>query len=118
MRGRSNNGLQSGKIKQAKRLLEDVQFQSVSGGPGTIIIQTPYSTAYRQYQGKVKQWPTEWQSRVLVLTVDKAQGNQEDVVFLDMVRTTSVGFMDDPQRLNVAITRARNKPKSSSCMSA
>jgi regulator of nonsense transcripts 1 len=41
------------------------------------------------------------------LTVDKAQGNQADVVFLDMVRTSSVGFMDDPQRLNVAITRAR-----------
>ncbi|KAK4077501.1 uncharacterized protein Triagg1_3833 [Trichoderma aggressivum f. europaeum] len=94
-------------IEQAKSLLEDVKFQSVSGAPGTIMIQTPYSTAYRQYQGEVKQWPADWQDRVLVLTVDKAQGNQADVVFLDMVRTTSVGFMDDPQRLNVAITRAR-----------
>ncbi|KAL7916384.1 P-loop containing nucleoside triphosphate hydrolase protein [Trichoderma velutinum] len=94
-------------IEQARSLLEDAKFQSVSGVPGTIMIQTPYSTAYRQYQGEVKQWSAEWQSRVLVLTVDKAQGNQADVVFLDMVRTTSVGFMDDPQRLNVAITRAR-----------
>ncbi|UKZ47727.1 hypothetical protein TrVGV298_001953 [Trichoderma virens] len=94
-------------IEQVKCLLEDAKFQSVSGAPGTIMIQTPYSTAYRQYHGEVKQWPAEWQSRVLVLTVDKAQGNQADVVFLDMVRTTSVGFMDDPQRLNVAITRAR-----------
>ncbi|OPB40625.1 hypothetical protein A0O28_0007050 [Trichoderma guizhouense] len=55
---------------------------------------------------RVKQWPTEWQRRVRDLTVDKAQGNQADVVFLDMVRTTSVGFMDDPQRLDVAITQA------------
>ncbi|KAL7947909.1 AAA domain-containing protein [Trichoderma barbatum] len=94
-------------IEQVKCLLEDSKFQSISGAPGTIMIQTPYSTAFRQYQGEVKQWPTEWQSRVQVLTVDKAQGNQADVVFLDMVRTTSVGFMDDPQRLNVAITRAR-----------
>ncbi|PTB70361.1 hypothetical protein BBK36DRAFT_1109180 [Trichoderma citrinoviride] len=93
--------------EQAKCLLGDSKFQSVSGAPGTIMIQTPYSTAYREYQTEVKQWPVEWQGRVQVLTVDKAQGNQADVVFLDMVRTTSVGFMDDPQRLNVAITRAR-----------
>ncbi|KAM0258186.1 hypothetical protein ACHAQJ_003954 [Trichoderma viride] len=94
-------------LEQVKRLLDDAKFQSLSGEPGSIMIQTPYSTAYRQYLGEVKQWPTEWQSRVQVLTVDKAQGNQADVVFLDMVRTSSVGFMDDPQRLNVAITRAR-----------
>ncbi|RFU77370.1 atp-dependent helicase [Trichoderma arundinaceum] len=94
-------------VEQVKHLLEDVKFQSLTGAPGTIMIQTPYSTACRQYQGEVKQWPAEWQDRVQVLTVDKAQGNQADVVFLDMVRTTSAGFMDDPQRLNVAITRAR-----------
>ncbi|KAL7808045.1 P-loop containing nucleoside triphosphate hydrolase protein [Trichoderma aethiopicum] len=93
--------------EQAKCLLADPKFQSITGAPGTIMIQTPYSTAYREYQAEVKQWPVEWQGRVQVLTVDKAQGNQADVVFLDMVRTTSVGFMDDPQRLNVAITRAR-----------
>jgi hypothetical protein len=94
-------------VEQVKCLLDDDEFQSLSGGPGTIMIQTPYSTAYRQYLGEVKQWPLNWQSRVQVLTVDKAQGNQADVVFLDMVRTSSVGFMDDAQRLNVAITRAR-----------
>ncbi|KAL7920037.1 P-loop containing nucleoside triphosphate hydrolase protein [Trichoderma austrokoningii] len=93
--------------EQVKCLLGDVGFQSLSGEPGTIMIQTPYSTAYRQYLGEVKKWPPEWQSRVQVLTVDKAQGNQADVVFLDMVRTSCAGFMDDPQRLNVATTRAR-----------
>lgn len=94
-------------VEQVKCLLDDDEFQSLSGEPGTIMIQTPYSTAYRQYLGEVKLWPLEWQCRVQVLTVDKAQGNQADVVFLDMVRTSCVGFMDDSQRLNVAITRAR-----------
>ncbi|PTB45038.1 hypothetical protein M441DRAFT_23333 [Trichoderma asperellum CBS 433.97] len=94
-------------VEQVKCLLDDAEFQSLSGEPGTIMIQTPYSTAYRQYLGEIKLWLPEWQGRVQVLTVDKAQGNQADVVFLDMVRTSSVGFMDDPQRLNVAITRAR-----------
>lgn len=33
----------------------DAKFQSTSGVPGTIVIQTPYSTAYRQYQAEVVQ---------------------------------------------------------------
>jgi RecA/RadA recombinase len=41
-------------------------------------------------------------------TVDKFQGHEADVVFLSMVRTDkNVGFMDSPNRLNVAITRAK-----------
>jgi len=40
-------------------------------------------------------------------TVDKFQGHEADVVFLSMVQTNRVGFMDNPNRLNVAITRAK-----------
>jgi superfamily I DNA and/or RNA helicase len=40
-------------------------------------------------------------------TVDKFQGHEADVVFLSMVRNKWVGFMDNPNRLNVAITRAK-----------
>lgn len=96
-------------VQHAKALLNDANFRSISDPDrlGTIMIETPYSCAVRQYHAEVKQWPQEWQDRVQVVTIDKAQGNQADVVFLDMVRTTKVGFMDDPQRLNVAITRAR-----------
>ena len=96
-------------MDRVKQLLQDPEFCSISaeGAPGTILIQAPYRTAVRQYADEAKKWPKEWQERVQVLTVDRAQGNQADVVFLDMVRTGSVGFMDDPKRLNVAITRAR-----------
>ncbi|KAM0439593.1 hypothetical protein ACHAPT_000685 [Fusarium lateritium] len=96
-------------VEQVKKMLADPNFKSVTDSkkPGTIMIQVPYSTAMRQYMSEVKQWPTEWQHRVEVMTVDKAQGNQADVVFLDMVRTTKAGFMNEPQRLNVAISRAR-----------
>lgn len=44
---------------------------------------------------------------VLNYTVDKVQGREGDVVFLSMVQNHRVGFMDNPNRLNVAITRAR-----------
>jgi superfamily I DNA and/or RNA helicase len=40
-------------------------------------------------------------------TVDKFQGQEADVVFLSMVQTNRDGFLDNPNRLNVAITRAK-----------
>lgn len=40
-------------------------------------------------------------------TVDKFQGREADLTFLSMVQTDRVGFMDNPNRLNVAVTRAR-----------
>ncbi|GAB0137062.1 hypothetical protein EsDP_00005345 [Epichloe bromicola] len=95
-------------LEHAASLLRDNQFQSIRRGHvATVMIATPYSTSFKQYQASVKTWPKEWQDRVQVLTVDKAQGNESDVVFLDMVRTQTSGFMDDPRRLNVSITRAR-----------
>ncbi|KLP05289.1 uncharacterized protein Y057_7206 [Fusarium fujikuroi] len=95
-------------LAEVKKLLEDPAFRAITDSkPGRVMIQTPYSVSMRQYAHVVKGWPVEWQERTEVLTVDKAQGNQADVVFLDMVRTTKPGFMDEAQRLNVAITRAR-----------
>ena len=40
-------------------------------------------------------------------TVDKFQGHEADIVFLSMVQTRRDGFMDNPNRLNVAVTRAK-----------
>ncbi|RCI13797.1 hypothetical protein L249_8288 [Ophiocordyceps polyrhachis-furcata BCC 54312] len=95
-------------LAQVRLLLQDESFDTMTGsGKGTVMIATPYSTAVRQYHASVKTWPDEWQDRIEVLTVDKAQGNEADVVFLDLVRTERPGFMDDPKRLNVAISRAR-----------
>ncbi|KAK5998801.1 Protein ZGRF1-like protein [Cladobotryum mycophilum] len=96
-------------MDQVQTLLADPKFRSISNPEklGSILIEAPYRTAFRKYQDEVKKWHKDFQERVQVLTVDKAQGNQADVVFLDMVRTKTVGFMDDRRRLNVAITRAR-----------
>ena len=45
---------------------------------------------------------------IKIATVDYIQGQEADVVFLSMVRNTNIGFMDTPNRLNVAITRAKH----------
>jgi superfamily I DNA and/or RNA helicase len=40
-------------------------------------------------------------------TVDRFQGQEADIVFLSMVQTDKIGFLGSPNRLNVALTRAR-----------
>jgi len=48
---------------------------------------------------------------LVVSTVDSFQGSERDVVIISLVRSNlenSVGFLKDPQRLNVAITRAKS----------
>ena len=47
--------------------------------------------------------------RVDICTVDRFQGHEADVVFLSFVRPrgNGVGFLDNQNRLNVAVTRAR-----------
>jgi len=53
---------------------------------------------------------TDGHIKVSLNTVDKFQGQEADIVFLSMVRNNgSVGFMDSINRVNVAITRAKEK---------
>jgi hypothetical protein len=42
-------------------------------------------------------------------TVDRFQGREADLCFLAMRNTGRVGFLDSPNRLNVAVTRARQQ---------
>jgi superfamily I DNA and/or RNA helicase len=56
----------------------------------------------------------EWNGkniRIEVYTVDKYQGKEADIVFLSLIKTgrANLGFMDSPNRLNVALTRAKFK---------
>ncbi len=44
---------------------------------------------------------------ILLYTVDKFQGMEADVIFLSMVKNQKIGFLDNINRLNVALTRAK-----------
>jgi hypothetical protein len=44
---------------------------------------------------------------VTLCTVDRFQGHEADMVLLSFVKSGSVGFLNSPNRLNVALTRAR-----------
>jgi len=71
----------------------------------------------KELQHKTKQWGNFRNFRfgndnpyalVTLCTVDRFQGHEADIVFLSFVKTgKSVGFLNSPNRLNVALTRAR-----------
>lgn len=45
---------------------------------------------------------------ILVSTVDAFQGGERDIILISSARSSSVGFTDNAERLNVALTRARH----------
>jgi hypothetical protein len=45
---------------------------------------------------------------ILVSTVDAFQGGERDIIIISCARTSTVGFTDNAERLNVALTRARH----------
>lgn len=51
--------------------------------------------------------PDHPQVAVTLCTVDRFQGHEADLVLLSFVNRNKVGFLDSPNRLNVALTRAR-----------
>ncbi|KAG7288359.1 hypothetical protein NEMBOFW57_007890 [Staphylotrichum longicolle] len=93
-------------MARVHELLNDAQF-TVGDKPGTILIISPYKKAFNEYQRALKKLPAWAQKRVEARTVDVVQGHEADFVFLDLVKGKSTKFLDNANRLCVAITRAR-----------
>ena len=69
-------------------------------------------TPYRQQAQLIRQNFTSRQlSEVTVNTIDGYQGQEKDVIILSCVRgpnqKNTIGFLSHPQRMNVALTRAK-----------
>lgn len=101
-------------MERVQELLTDSMFKQVGKNErGTILIISPYKESYIKYKREIKDLPAAWkarlnvESRVEARTIDTVQGGEADFVFLDMVRAVATDFTDDPNRLNVALTRAR-----------
>lgn len=71
----------------------------------TVVVITPYSAQQNLLQNELKK--VKFLKNLSVSTVDSYQGQEADVVVISTVRTNKIGFVDDPQRLNVALTRAK-----------
>lgn len=73
---------------------------------------TPYRSQKQCLIEKFKYIMKEAASEVEIMTVDSCQGREMDVIIFSCVRgerkPSSLGFVSDIKRLNVAITRAKH----------
>lgn len=81
--------------------------------PSQIGVVTPYEgqrsyiVNYMQFNGSLKK---DLYKEVEVASVDAFQGREKDYIILSCVRSNEhqgIGFLNDPRRLNVALTRAK-----------
>ena len=95
--------------------VEKIVSRFLSGGatPEQIGVITPYEgqrayiVSYMQRNGSLQQ---KLYAEIEVASVDAFQGREKDYIILSCVRSNEkqgIGFLNDPRRLNVALTRAR-----------
>lgn len=89
------------------------RFLSAGISPDQVGVITPYEgqrayiVSYMQRFGSLRQ---ALYTEIEVASVDAFQGREKDFIILSCVRSNErqgIGFLNDPRRLNVALTRAR-----------
>ena len=77
----------------------------------SIGVTTPYSAQLRLLEREIrKRCGDTFANRTRVKTIDGFQGGEVDVLVISCVRSNkhgTIGFLGDPARVNVALTRAR-----------
>ncbi|RHZ50301.1 DEAD/DEAH box helicase [Aspergillus thermomutatus] len=81
-------------------------------GPTGITVLTPYRAQLKEYQALFailqQQQPGLQLHLVQLKTIDSFQGRESNVVILDLTIVSSLGFMREGNRLNVALSRAKH----------
>lgn len=92
-----------------------------TNGPWEVAILCFYRGQERAFQGLLQQWTNNRKSKryffkgekhkpyltIELCTVDRFQGHEADLVFLSFSNDRATSFLESPNRLNVALTRAR-----------
>jgi len=89
--------------REAKAVKEEVKRLFNVNPMADIAVITPYVAQENVLKRELVAFP-----QVRIDTIDGFQGNEADIVLFSTVRSESIGFLGDPQRANVALTRARS----------
>ena len=65
-------------------------------------------TPYNAQKNAIHEYFADDEIEDQVLSIDSSQGREFDLVFVSMVRTNSGRFIQDENRINVALTRAKH----------
>jgi superfamily I DNA and/or RNA helicase len=80
----------------------------------TIGVIAPYRHQVELLKETVATHPdlNDWQHAITVNTIDSFQGQERDVIYISLTRSnadSTIGFLSELRRTNVALTRARKK---------
>merc|ERR1712147_502232 len=90
-----------------------MEFLKAGIKPDQVGVVTPYEgqrsflVQYMAFQGSLH---AKMYQEIEVASVDAFQGREKDIIIISCVRSNEhqgIGFLADPRRLNVALTRAR-----------
>jgi superfamily I DNA and/or RNA helicase len=93
------------------QLLDHWHWLEVAPLPSIALI-SPYREQVLQMQQAVKEDERLAGAPITINTIDGFQGQERDVVYISLVRSNDkqeIGFLKDYRRMNVAMTRARQK---------
>ena len=125
--GREHGGVNDDEIRAMARVLEKfIQWAKRKGPPDRAlpkIWQVACLCFYVKQEGAISEMLRQLTKddrktrfevpkapvEVMCGTVDRFQGREADLVMLSMRNTRRVGFLDSPNRLNVAVTRGRQQ---------
>ncbi|WMT50538.1 MAG: AAA domain-containing protein [Ferroplasma sp.] len=103
-------------ITELKEFVEFASKGSSEKNVWSVAIMSFYRNQTRELKKRIREYFTGKGSvyyndkksvKIFVGNVDAMQGREADIVYLSMVRTGGLGFLDNMNRINVAITRAR-----------
>merc|ERR1712194_812408 len=118
---RNGSLVNNGEVEMVVRILLEFQDHFSHVSPLEIGIITFYSHQVLRLQGAINKRILNLNARIQISTVDGFQGGEKDIIILSCTRSftyvykngfrekknSGIGFLVDPRRLNVALTRAR-----------
>ncbi len=101
-------------LNHLKQLIKQYQTSENGAQPITVGIISPYKEQVQYINNLISNDDELKESpiKIIVKTVDGFQGQERTVIYISLVRsndTKEIGFLNDIRRMNVALTRAKEK---------